>query len=319
MPSITVTNEPVPGYNLIQINWSDIPTVLFARVIRITADGTEDYVRVNTSADPSGQYIELSAGLGVIYDAEAPMDVPVSYRTEGLGSATTVTTSQSILMSGNDMWLKDPLRPWADKRLTQDTPNIDGCVPESGIFFAGMDTQNRPNRTSIFTVNNARLPIPAVRVRGSITTTIQAATRRFVDRDGIIELNAPGNTLFFQSPAQYGMGDTYNSIGEYEVSRLSNDHKQEWRLHSMPMTEVGRPAGLGDGVLGTRWCDICLPYATFGDATAAGITWTDVALGQATQPPFAGFRLYSDIPVDFATYGAIPSGGRTYEDLLEDR
>jgi hypothetical protein len=319
MPSITVTNQPVYGRNLIQINWSDEPSVQFARVIRIASDGTEMWVRAHTFADTDGYSIELSAGLAVLYDTEAPMDVPVSYRTESDESSSTATTSQSVLMSGNDMWLKAPLRPWADQRVTQGTPGVPDCVPEGGIYFGGMATDTRPNRSGIIPINNRRNPISAARTRGGIQSSMLYVSRRFVDRDAMIELNAPGDALLFQAPAAYGIPDHYQWVDTYQINRLSNDHRKQWRTHTMPYTEVDRPPGLAEGVLGNRWVDLCDPYATFGDAEAAGQTWTNVLLGQATNPPIPGFRLYSDIPVDFATYADIPTGGRTYEDLMEDR
>lgn len=226
-----------------------------------------------------------------------------------------------ILSSGNDLWLKSPLHPWADQRVVLDVPQEPDCVPESAIFFQSMTEEVRQSRTSVFGVNNRKNPIAAARTRGGIASTLALVSRRFTDRDNLIILNEPGDPLFFQGPADYGIPDRYMTVGDYAVARLSPDHRHEWRLHALPHVEVDRPAGLADGVLGNRWLDICDVYATFADAEAAGLTWTLVLLGEAAlvPTPSLGLRFYSDIPVDFATYGDIPTGGRTYEDLLEDR
>lgn len=320
MPSIVVTQQPVYGRNLIQINWSDLPSVTFARVNRIDSFGVSTPVRVHTFTDSTGWQIELSGGLATLYDTDAPMDVPLYYTTTSTQNVATASTAQAVLGSGNDMWLKDPLRPWADQRVTQKSPDAPGCLPEGGIYFAGIDPEQRPNRSRLLDINDARLPIPVNRKRGAVGSNLGLVSRRFVDRDALVELNQSGNTLQLQTPAQYGIGNPYLWIGDYEVARLSSDHKVEFRTHKMQYVEVGRPTGLAEGVVGNRWLDLCDKYATFGAATAAGISWTDVLLGQAANPPMtAGFRLYSDIPIDFATYGAIPAGNRTYEDLMEDR
>lgn len=322
MPSITATPEPTRGLILIQINWSDLPAVTFARVRRILTDGTTDYVRVHTSTDITGQYIELSGGLAILYDTEAPLDVPLVYVTDSTMSTSTATTAgQEVLPSSGNLFLKSPLHPWADQRLVLQIPQEPECVPDRAIFFGSMDTEVRPARANAFVVNDRRNPVVSARVRGGITSTLTLFSRTFADRDAVITLNEPGDALFIEGPTQYGVPDQYMSVADYTVVRLSPDHKQQGRANTMAYVEVDRPAGLMDGPLGTRWADLCNKYATFADATAAGLTWTNVLLGYGSQnpgPPSA-FRLYSDIPLDFATYADIPVGGRTYEGLLEGR
>lgn len=225
-----------------------------------------------------------------------------------------------VVASGGDLWLKSPLHPWADRRVVLNVPQEPDCLPELAIFFQSMADEDRGNRTNAAVVNNRKNPIPMSRIRGGITSTLILITRRFVDRNNVITLNASGDPLFFEGPADYGIPDRYMTVADYTIARLSSDHRQQWRTHSIPHVEVDRPAGLADGVLGTRWVDLCNLYGTFDQATAAGLTWTLVLAGYgSTNPIPSSFRLYSDIPIDFATYGAIPAGGRTYEDLLEDR
>lgn len=527
MPTITATMQPITGHVALTLNWSDLPTVQFVRVLRILSDGSTTVVRPHTFTDSTGDYIQLSGSMAVLYDTEAPLDVPLAYRMEGLGTSagdgamldfvandtftrvvvngwgsmtsgqtylndapdaaydvtgtvgtiqpttlddnyntwidvfelnteqvisfslntlpatdtieygldgrfidsdncyvgkvsiattgvitlsisqrlastetilatTTVgvllaATSYSmrfrvvdsslrvkfwltsmgepgpwdlqvtdttftingtnvgvymrnntasvahilsvdnysvnaelltaqVLASGSDLWLKSPLHPWADQRVQLSVPQEPDCIPESAIFFQAMDTEGRANRTTTFNVNNRKNPIAAARTRGGIGSTLGLITRRFTDRDNVIILNASGDPLLFQGPADYGIPDRYMTVGDYSVARLTTDHRVQWRAHSLPHVEVDRPAGLADGVLGVRWIDLCVLYETFGDAEAAGLTWFMVMLGLASLSPTpTGFRLYSDIPLEFATYGDIPTGGRTYEDLFEER
>jgi hypothetical protein len=319
MPSITATPEPTRGYVLLQVNFSDLGTVTNVKVVRVESDGTTSTVRTHTSADTSGDYIELSAGLAVLYDTEAPLDSTIYYIATGLTSGTATTPTSVVLASGNNLFLKSPLHPWADQRIVLQVPQEPECVPASAIFFGSLDAETRQSRSSVFVVNNRRTPIMASRVRGSIVSTLLLYTRTFADRDALIAINASGDALFLQAPAQYGIPDQYMAVGDYAVTRLLPDHRKQARTNTMTYVEVDRPAGLADGVLGVRWVDLCDRYATFADATAAGLTWTLVLLGYGSlnPGPAAVFRLYSDIPLDFANYTAIPVGSRTYQELME--
>lgn len=232
---------------------------------------------------------------------------------------TLATASTTATLVSTVPWLKAPLRPWADQDLSLTQPTGDpACVDGDAIFFAAMAEESRPNRTTTLVVNNRKNPIALNRIRGGIVSALRLISRTFVARDAVITLNEEGDPLFFQAPAVYGIPDRYMSVVDYTVARMSVDHRREWRVNTLPHIEVDRPAGLAAGILGNRWIDICDTFETFDDANAAGLTWTGVLLGQAADPPLVtGFRLYSDIPLDFATYADIPTGGRTYEQLLE--
>jgi len=316
MPDIVAIAQPVYGRVMLQISWVDLPSVVYAGVTRIDVDGNETPVRIHTYADSSGWEIQLSGGLAVLYDTEAPLDVSLFYTTTSSEDTATATSTEIVLASSDDLWLKAPLRPWADQRVVLDIPQEPDCVPENAIFFQSMDVETRPARSAGFTVNNRAEPIWVTRVRASITSSLTLVSRTFTDRDDMIALNSAGDPLLFQGPAQYGIPDRYMGVSDYTITRLSADHRKEWRVHGLPHVEVSRPAGLAEGILGNRWDDLC--SETFGSAEADGLTWTQVLKGYGSVPPvYLDLRLYEDIPVDFATYGDIPTGGRTYEDLLE--
>lgn len=324
MPSIYTTPQPVYGRVLIQINFTDTAAV-YARVLRVAADGTTTVVRPNVATDPSGDYMKLSGGLATLYDTEAPLDVAISYTANGVladgttaaGTTTTVGPGD-VLASSETFWLSAPLRPWADQRVVLDVPQEPECIPESAIFFQSMDVERRPNRTTVGVVNNRRNPIAMSRTRGGIQSTLTVVSRRFIDRDHVITLNDDGDPLMFRGSAAYGIVDQYMSVADYTVSRLSTDHKKPWRVHQMPYTEVDRPAGNAEGVLGNRWDDLCDRYATFAAATAAGLTWSLVVLGYGSLVPSTAQNwFYSTIPVTYATYTALNAAFPTYEALWE--
>lgn len=323
MPSIYTTPQPIYGRILIQINFTDTAAV-YARVLRILTDGTETVVRSTTAVDTSGDYMKLSGGLATLYDTEAPMDVAITYRAEGIlangtaaGTASTVGPGD-VLASSETFWLSAPLRPWADQRVVLDVPQEPECVPESALFFQSMDQESRANRTTAAVVNNRKNPIAMQRIRGGIGSTLTVVSRRFIDRDHVITLNEEGDPLMFRGSAAYGIVDQYMTVQEYRVNRLTTDHKKPWRVHQMPYTEVDRPAGLAEGILGNRWDDLCDRYLTFGAANSAGITWTEVMLGYGTYVPSPTLNwFYSTIPVQYATYTALNAAFTTYEALLE--
>lgn len=318
MPDISAYPQPTLGRVLIQIAWGDIPAVTNAGVTRVEADGTTVPVRATTAVDSSGDEMELSGGLAVLYDTEAPMDETLYYITSSSQSTSTATSDTLTMLSSGYPWLKSPLHPWQDKRLLLSGKfSSPDCEEGDEIYFSQMADEVRSGRSNAFSVNQRKNPIPAPRTRGGITSALRVVSRTFAARDSVIELNASGDPLFFQAPEKYGIPDRYMIVGDYQVQRLSPDHRQPWRANIMPHVEVDRPDGLADGVLGNRWADLC-DQGTFAQAEAAGLTWTKIMLGYGSTPPTnPDFRLYSDIPIDFATYGDIPTGGRTYVDILE--
>lgn len=320
MPSISAIPESDSGFVLINLGWGDVPSVTYARAVRVDADGTETPVRMHTWTDSSGEYIELSGGYAVLYDTEAPMDVPLTYVTYGQGSTDSATTAVVMINSAGRPWLKSPLHPWQNKRLRlRDQLGSPECEPGDEIYFSSMADEARQSRSSVFPVQQRKNPISSPHTRSGIISSLRLVSRTFEARDELIELNASGDDLLFQAPSSYGIPDRYMSVGDYTVSRVLPDHKRPWRINTLPHIEVDEPAGLSDGVLGVRWADICDEYVTFGDATAASLTDTMILMGYASSPPSnpETVRLYSDIPLDFATYGDIPTGGRTYADILE--
>lgn len=317
MPTISATSQTADGRILISISWADIPTVLFARVLRTEADGTQVVVRPHTFTDSSGDYIELSGGLAVLYDTEAPMDENLTYTTEGLGSALTATTGTVVIASEGRPWLKSPIHPWQNKRLRlKDQLGDPDCQAGDEVYFASMADESRGAHTTVFTDRAREFPIPSTQTRGSIASSLRLISRTFEARDAVIQLNASGDVLLFQAPADYGIPDRYMAVDDYTVSRGLPDHKKPWRINTMPHVAVDEPAGLADGVLGVRWADVCDTYPTFDDAEAAGLTTTMVLMGYASSPPSnPAFTLYSNIPTTYTTYADIPAVG-TYNDLL---
>lgn len=326
MPDVIATPNPVAGNVLLTVDWSATPAVTFVRVVRIAADGAETVVRPNTSADSSGAYMELSGGLAILYDTEAPFDVSLTYRTDALsGSAATATSTEVILQSGGNIWLRDPLYPAGNRKITLGTnAPLPECIPGEGTYFRGMDDEGFASQTVNTTVNDAPNPIPQVFVRGPRTSGLNLICRTFADRDLMLVLLANGTVLLLDLPAKYGYPRRYISVGDVPTSRVSRNFTRQWTLMSLPYVIVDSPPGLGFGVLGTRWTDLCIGnggvYNTYADATSAGVTWERLLYGQgATVGHGPGYRSWAQVLTDFASWAVVNSGGRTWEDLLEGR
>ncbi len=317
-PDISAVAEPTLGYVIITINWSANPTVLFAKVTRTLPDGTSTVVRPHTFTDSSGDYIELSSGLAVLYDTEAPLNTVLTYTTEGLGSALSATASTVILTSSSP-WLKSPLHPWANKQLvlTPNSYNDLECLAGDSIVFASMAEETRAGQSSASIPFNAKFPIPSSRTRGSISSNLRLVTRTFAARDAVVEINASGDPLLFQAPSTYGIPDRYMTVGDYTVTRFSADHKKQWRANTLPHVEIDIPAGLSDGVLGVRWADVCDLYPTFADLTAAGITRTQILFGQAASPPSPTICDYNELAASYVDYTAMTAANANYTALLD--
>jgi hypothetical protein len=326
MPDIIATPVPAAGYVLIIANWSATPAVTFVRTVRIAADGTETTVRPNTSADASGDYMELSGGLAILYDTEAPFDASLTYRTEALsGSALTATSSETILTAGGSIWLRDPLYPANDRKITLGTnAPLPECIPGEGIFWRGMDDESYLSQTVNITINDRARPTSLVYVRGPFSSALNLICRTFADRDLMWEILSNGTVLLLDLPAKYGYDRRYISVGDVTSTRASRNYARQWTLMSLPYVVEDAPAGLGFGVLGTRWTDLCVPnggvYSTYADATAAGATWEKLLLGYGSRAGVGpGYRTWAMVLTDFASWTAVNSGGRTWEDLLEGR
>lgn len=324
-PFIEAIADPTHGYIYIETNWTDTPTVTYVRVVRIdVGSGVETVVRAHTSTDTTGEYIELNGGWAVLFDTEAPLDRATAYRAEGYNVATTTDTGTitNVLNSGGQLWLKDPVRPASDLPITLKTPTGPECLPGLGVFFQSMDGENLNGRGGSNLAINSKYAAPVSRTRGGNDSNLNLIARTFIDRDTVIAALAPGSPLLFQGPAHYGITDRYVHCGGQAatVTRLSTDHRRQWRLINIPYEEMGRPAGMPYGTLGSRWADLCTTtYSTFNAATAAALDWLGVVRGQAgtsrSYSVTAPWRTYTTVKAQFATYSAFST--KTYRALLE--
>lgn len=86
MPLIAVYPDVIRAYNRVEIDWSDTPSVDYAKVVRVDAE-TGECTALRPYICYSGDYLNVSCdGHGIFWDTEVPLDRSVYYITEGLGA-----------------------------------------------------------------------------------------------------------------------------------------------------------------------------------------------------------------------------------------
>jgi len=96
MPTISATVYPAEAYVLVQADWTDQPTVQYARVVRVnTVTGEEVLLRPYVAYNGGGDLL-LNCGLGLWWDTEPPLDVPLIYRTEAADVAVILNVNSSF-------------------------------------------------------------------------------------------------------------------------------------------------------------------------------------------------------------------------------
>lgn len=93
MPTIVTTVFPVEAYVLVEVDWTDYPQVQYAGVTRRnTVTGEIVTLRPYTAFDGDGNLL-LSCGLGLWWDTEPPLNVPLEYCTFPEDPLTLLTTN----------------------------------------------------------------------------------------------------------------------------------------------------------------------------------------------------------------------------------
>lgn len=288
MPSIVAVTQSAQGRVRLEIDWQDDPDVWYSRVRRgVGAAASASSPLVRLHGEPvwyGGDEIPMqwmSDGIAVLYDTEAPLDVPLYYRLESAMSSDTATAGPVTIVSDGACWLKDPLRPYLDRPVVLDPRRRDpACDTTPTIYFVGQGGEQYESGSTAALPGDGVYPVVGVHPRHGVTSSLILATRMLSDRDAVNALLASGSPLLWQAPAAYGFSDKYLDIRGVKVDRLGRDQRKSWRTFAFDFAVVERPEGTSYGVDGARWVDACDVYATWGAITAAGKTWFDALQGE---------------------------------------
>lgn len=242
-----------------------------------TVTGTATYTTVQT-APANTVHVQPFLVMAGTPAAGTTLSVYSAAVTSAAGSASSAGVT---VASVGSCWLKDPLRPGANVRVDFAFDPNPQCTPTEGVFFQSMAEESRGANAATFNVNNQAAPLVVSKSRSSIASTLTLVSRTFADKDRLNVALDPGSPLLFQVPGEYGVPAQYLSIGTSVVSRVLPDHRFPIRVFQLPYVATAGPGGPMQGVVGTRWQDMCNRYATWGAVTAAGLTWTQVLDGLA--------------------------------------
>jgi hypothetical protein len=115
MPIITVFPDVMRAYNRVEVDWSDQPSVDYARVLRVDVE-TGECTPLRPYICFSGDYLNVSCdGHGIFWDTEVPLDRSVYYITEALAGAPCVPEDPLVFDTFNrlltDSWGSPDIGP----------------------------------------------------------------------------------------------------------------------------------------------------------------------------------------------------------------
>lgn len=327
VPMAVVANVPttVSGWFMAPAGWNAVALQLSFTY----TDGKSETITTAVEILDDGEWRYLSATftprLGIIGNATfraltygIPSGATLFYIDDiavSNNQVVTDTACETVTVVGDGFWLKSPLHPCDDIAVDICSPMLGDCDEGARVSFASMASETYAPNTVLLIPANRRRPIPAYRVRRDVASTLRLIAHDCDARDAILSANEPGDPLLWQAPALYCTPDRYMSVGELEDSRISVDHREPFRLVSLPHVAVDRPEGPADGVCGARIIDLCDIYTSWGALLIAGLTWTDLLLGLASpngpgQPePPVGARTWGEVETEFAGWAAVEAGG----------
>lgn len=237
---------------------------------------------------------------------------------------STITDCETVTVDSESVWLKSPLHPCDDIEIGLCSPMMVDCDEDSRVSYVGTSDDSFAPNTVVLSPANRRRAIPINRVRRDATATLSLLAHDCDARDAVLSANEPGSPLLFQAPQDYCIPDRYITVGTVGEVRISADQREDFRLMTLPYETVDRPEGPADGVCGARIEDLCDIYSSWNALAIAGLTYTDLLLGQASpngpgQPePPEGQRTWDDVETEFTDWDAVEAGGTRDWDELRD-
>lgn len=226
----------------------------------------------------SSDFHVTNCGRLILWDYEAPMDVPVSYRVTDNPNGDIVTSTACVFPSGDSPWIKDPLRPCHNIKLADCRTE---CPSPDAVVFIGHEQEQYSSVSAQFEVIGKRRPIDISNIRRDAVTVIHFATLTCAARDAMLALTEPGTPVFMPAFDAICWPDRYLALGDHAVIPLSRDLRRTERLHTLPAVVVDAPAGATCCVTDTTWCEMCECADTWDEFDALALTGIQVLHGEA--------------------------------------
>lgn len=199
------------------------------------------------------------ASAAVYFDYEAPLNVPVIYTITANTLDVYVADPVTIVVSGNVYWLKNVSREGLSTTVTVSTIT----VSREARILSKQNVLGRKN------------PIVVTDVRGGRSGSMSLLSYDSkAGKDAVINVLAPGDTLFFQAPAASEFPDMYFIAGtvEEQWGGVSTDLT---RVFSFDYTETDSPASTLSSIGFNSWLAVT-NFGSWSDLLAKRVTWLDV-------------------------------------------
>lgn len=175
---------------------------------------------------------------------------------------TLSTDTGSITPTITGVWLKDITKPFLNRILD--------CIPNQTPI-------TRRARNGVFPIVGRTFPVAVTDIRLARELTIEVITQTTQEREELDLITLTGDTFFIQTPPGNPLPTMYVVIGDISARRPLRNQVcgNDWRVFTLPLTEVAPPSSDLVGSLGT-WQTVVNTYATWADVIAAHSTWSSL-------------------------------------------
>jgi hypothetical protein len=175
---------------------------------------------------------------------------------------TLATETASIVPTITGVWLKDIAKPFLNRTLD--------CVPNQTPI-------TRRARNGIFPIVGRTYPVAVTDVRLARELSIEVITQTTQEWQELDLITSTGDIFFIQTPPGNSLPTMYVAVGDTSLRRPLRNQRcgNDWRVFTLPLTEVAAPTADVVGALGT-WQTVVNTYATWSDVLANHATWSDL-------------------------------------------
>jgi hypothetical protein len=265
--TISVTAQPnnVPPRFQITVTSPDGSPITSAALIRVDPSGSAP-----TRVQPP---VPAASGL-VVYDYEAPWDVPLVYSigiNYGTGGASSTTfTSTAATLSPPFPYLIHPTAPVLSVCLDQ------ARFDRMGVVSIGAET--RPALTTKHRIQGSEYQIVTkTGPRGAQSFALQVAILSAADRAALLAITRDQTPLYIAFPDSWGwdFDDGYYDVGDFGSDRVLQYGPELRRTVTLPLERVEAP--IGTQAAAWTWAGLLAAVSSWDAAKAAYATWADVA------------------------------------------
>lgn len=253
------SGNPLPPRVSLALTWTTAPVQTQVRVRRLDPDGQKRDVRQGSPAT-------LSAGLGTIYDYEAPFDQAVTYYIEKTdGSQVVAQTGTTTLTAGGQVWLIHPGLPENSEAVT----------------VVEWPTWTRPVTRGIFQPLGRKYPIVTSQTRSGEAGTMTVYTDSPTRRADLLRLLDYGVPLMLKgSPDYEDAGWRWVAVGDVDESPVEDGFGSTvtgFTIWTLPLVVVDPP--VGTAAAAWAYSNSNAYFTSYADATTKAATYSARSAG----------------------------------------